>query len=137
MVRRFWPWILLIILLGVGLGRLRFDADVLHLLPEDLPVVRGLRLQQRYFAASRELVITVAATDSERATTAARQLSEALAGRRDLVGGVRWQPPWNERPEDGLENLAWMWLQQPPEALTALSARLSPTRVPVELASSR
>jgi elongation factor P--beta-lysine ligase len=45
--------------------RLRFDAEVLHLLPEELPVVRGLLQQQRYFANARELMITVQAEDPD------------------------------------------------------------------------
>ena len=49
---------------------------------------------------------------------------------------ARWQPPWLGHPADVAENLAWLWLQQPPEAVAQLAARLAPENVDAELAAA-
>ncbi|MFO1458132.1 MAG: MMPL family transporter [Verrucomicrobiota bacterium] len=137
MSRLRWPWILAALLVIAGLARLRLDTEVLHLLPDDLPAVRGLLLQQRYFAPARGLMITVQGEDPDAVTRAAEAVSIALAARTDLARDVRWRPPWREHPEDAVENLAWLWLQQPPESVRALDRRLQPGPAVVELQTSR
>src|SRR5881398_559781 len=73
-------WLLLLLLVAVGLGiyRLRFDVEVLNLLPADEPVVQGLKLFQQHFANARELIITVHSEQPEAAEQAARWLAERL-----------------------------------------------------------
>ena len=58
---RHWPWLLALIPIAFGLARLRFDVEVLNLLPADVPAVRGLKIYQQNFANARELIITVRA----------------------------------------------------------------------------
>ena len=132
MTRRHWWWLLLIVPLGLGLARLRFDADILNLLPE-LPSVRGLKEHQRYFPNAGELWLTLRATNAATTTTAAEAVAVALNSRPDLVRRVRWQPPWKENPQDAAENLAWLWLQQPPEAVRTWLAARQPDTLPAEL----
>jgi hypothetical protein len=48
------------------LARLRFDVDILNLLPPDEPTVQGLKLYQQHFTNARELVVTLRAPDAER-----------------------------------------------------------------------
>ncbi len=60
-----WIWLPLLVLIGIGLARLRFDAEVFDLLPSDLPVVEGLKLYQEHFANARELIVTVQGTEAE------------------------------------------------------------------------
>src|SRR4051812_35301429 len=100
MIRRPRFWILLLgaLLVIAGLVRLRFDVDVLNLLPNELPVVQGLQLYQRNFTDSRELILTVRAPDATRAEAAARTLAQALRAETNLVASVLWQPAWMERP---------------------------------------
>jgi len=90
MTRKFRYWVLLLfgLLMIAGLARLRFDVDVLNLLPGDLPVVRGLQLYQRNFTDSRELILTVRAPDAARAQAAARTLAQFVA-RRNQSGCLR------------------------------------------------
>jgi len=132
-----WVWALLLLPLLWGLWRLRFDVEVLDLLPDDVPVVRGLKLQQQYFACRDELLITLRAPSPDTAETAARQLAEALRQEPHLVAGAIWQPPWLERPEHLPEFLAFLWLNQPPARFAELVQRLSPGNLDRLLADSR
>src|ERR1051325_11842211 len=122
---RHWFWLLLLVPIALGLTRLRFDAEVLNLLPADFPVVRGLKLYQTNFANARELIVTMSGIDSDAAESAARELAEALRGATNLVTRVTWQPPWLEHPGEFAEFIAYLWLNQPPEIFGALTNRLS------------
>jgi predicted RND superfamily exporter protein len=123
---RHWLWVGFLLLLP-GLFKLRFDVDVLNLLPSNIPAVQGLKLHQKYFANANELIITIEAPDSENAEAAARTVTEQLRKRPDLVRGAIWQPPWMEDPAQSAELIAYLWLNQPPENLSELTNRLSET----------
>ncbi len=123
---RHWPWLLLPLLLALGVGRLRFDAEVLNLLPPSLPAVHGLALQQRHFSVSKELIVTLRSDDADLAERAAAVVAQRLEAATSLVATARWRPPWEEVPLDLAENLAWQWLQQEPLAFQRLQARLEP-----------
>jgi predicted exporter/lauroyl/myristoyl acyltransferase len=127
--------VLVAVPLALGLGRVSFDAEVLNLLPHDLPVVEALRLQQRHFPAWRELIITVRARAAEEADAAAPLLAEALRSESGLTASVVWQPPWLEHPDHGAEMLACLWLNQPPEQFARLASRCSPSNLPATLAT--
>ncbi|MEN9575229.1 MAG: hypothetical protein RL514_3084 [Verrucomicrobiota bacterium] len=119
-----WLWLLLIPL-ALGLARLRFDVEVLNLLPRELPVVHGLQLYQRHFASANELLVTLEAPDAERAETAARSLAEHLRTATNLVVAAHWQPPWLEQPELAAELAAVTWLNQPPAVFAQLTNQLA------------
>src|SRR5689334_1615625 len=106
-------WLALLIPVAVGLGRLRFDVEVLDLLPSNVPAVQGLKLYQQHFSNARELIITVRASDSEAAEKEAGAIAERLRSETNLVAGVAWQPPWLEHPEQTAELIAHLWLNQP------------------------
>ena len=58
--RWFRPWwLLLLIPLALGLARLRFNVEVLDLLPSDVPSVAAVKLYQQKFSNARELILTV------------------------------------------------------------------------------
>ncbi|MGD0538913.1 MAG: MMPL family transporter [Verrucomicrobiota bacterium] len=124
-----WWWALLAVPLAAGLWRVRLDTEVLNLLPGGIPVVRGLQLYQKHFTNARELILTVRAADAESAETAARRLAEALRRETNLVASVVWQPPWLEHPEDMVEFIAYLWLNQPPAPFAELTNRLAPDRL--------
>ena len=134
---RRWLWLLLIIPVVAGLFRLRFDSDVLNLLPAEVPAVHALRLQQRHFTDSRELILTLRAPEADLAETAARSLAQALRGTTNLVRAVHWQPPWMENPLDSAELLAAIWLNQPPEIFGPLTNRLTPINAAAAAQSAR
>lgn len=91
-LKRWW-WALLAVAVGLGLWRLRFDVDVLDLLPPNEPTVQGLKLYQKYFTNARELVVTVRAPDADAAEKLAGELAARLRRETNLVAEVTWQPP--------------------------------------------
>jgi predicted exporter len=136
-VKRSWTLLLLLIPVLLGLFRLRFDTEVLNLLPNDLPAVEGLKLYHKYFANNREVIITVTGKNSADAETAARNIATALQSKTNLVADAVWQPPWMDRPEETAEFIAWLWLSQPPEEAAKIVARLNPTNAATALNDTR
>jgi uncharacterized protein len=132
-----WWWLPLAVLVLLGLGRLRFDVDVLNLLPPDLPSVQGLKLYQEHFANARELIITLRAPSGETTESLAAELATRLCQQTNLVTEVSWQPPWMEHPAQAAEIVAYLWLNQPPEVFNALTNRLSPAHRAAVLGESR
>jgi uncharacterized protein len=130
---RHWLWLLLLIPISIGFMRLRLDVEVMNLLPDDYPVVRGLKLYQTDFANARELIITVDARESETAENAARTIATALRAATNLTAQVTWQPLWLENPGQSAELVGYLWYNQPPEVFRALTQRLAPTNLPVLL----
>jgi predicted RND superfamily exporter protein/lauroyl/myristoyl acyltransferase len=133
----YWPWLLLLLPIAFGLFRLRFDVEVLDLLPPDLKVVQGLKLYQQQFANARELIITVKTEDAEGTEDVAQRVANALRKETNLVSSVIWQPPWLEHPEQSAELLAFLWLNQPPAEVHALTNRLAPENLPGILTAAR
>jgi predicted exporter/lauroyl/myristoyl acyltransferase len=137
---RRWRWLLLLLPFAVviaGFARLRFDVDVLNLLPADVPAVQGLKLHQKHFANARELIITLRATDAETAETAARSLAESLRAQTSLIRAVHWQPPWMEQPAQSAELIAYLWLNQPPDLFSQLTNRVIGTNALATLTATR
>ena len=121
----------------LGLWRLRFDVDILNLLPPDEPTVQGLKLYQQHFANARELVISLRAPDAERTEKLAGALATRLREQTNLVASVSWQPPWLEQPDQMAELLACLWLNQPAESFAALTNRLAPGQLKSVLAETK
>jgi predicted RND superfamily exporter protein/predicted LPLAT superfamily acyltransferase len=135
-LKRWW-WALLTVAVGLGLCRLRFDVDILNLLPPDEPTVQGLKLYQQYFSNAREMVITLRAPDAERAERLADALAARLRQQTNLVASVSWQPPWMENPGQMAELLGCLWLNQPPESFAALTNRLAPDQLKAVLTETK
>src|SRR5690606_32767662 len=120
-------WLVCLALIVAGLLRLRFDVEVLNLLPGEVPAVQGLKIYQEHFANARELVITVQANDPDQAENAARAIAERLRLQTNLVAEATWQPPWLENPGQSAELIAYLWLNQPPQIFSSLSNRFDPS----------
>ena len=127
-LKRWW-WALLAVAVAAGFWRLRFDADVLDLLPPDEPTAQGLKLYERHFTNARELIVTLRAPDAERAASLAGELGARLRHTTNLVAKVTWQPPWMDAPEQLGELLGWLWFNQSPETFAALTNRLAPANL--------
>lgn len=133
---RAWLLILLVPIL-IGLSRLRFDTEVLNLLPNDIPAVEGLKLYHKHFANNREVIITVTAHTPDDAEAAARAIAERLKSATNLVSQAVWQPPWMDRPSQTAEFIAWLWLSQPTNEVAQLVSRLNPTNAAATLNQTR
>lgn len=124
-------------LVVAGYSRLRFDTNILDLLPSHLHVVRGLQLHQAHFANAHELLIVVQGRTPEATQEAAATLAQGIASDRALAKGSRWQPPWTEHPDSIAEFLGWMWLQQPASNVLRLASEVAPVAVGALLREAR
>src|SRR5271167_1511367 len=137
-MKRFrWWWLLLLVPIIAGLARLHLDAEMLDLLPANVPAVQGLKIYQQHFTDARELIVTVRAPDRETAERVAKSIADDLLRATNLVATVTWQPPWLEHPEQTAELVAYLWLNQPPEKFAQLAARLSETNLASVLTATR
>jgi len=132
-----WGWLLLIVPAIIGFARLRFDVEVLDLLPNGVPAVEGVKLYQQHFSNARELIITVESPTKELAAKAAQAVAEKLRANSNLVAEVTWQPPWLEHPEQTAELIAHLWFNQPPETFAQLAGRLTETNLAAVLRDTR
>lgn len=122
-LRRWW-WLLLLIPIVIGAARLRLDVQILNLLPADLPAVEGLRIYEENFSNARQLYVTLEGPEPDQVESTARTLAEVLRGHSNLVARVNWQPAWLEFPGQSAELIAYLWLNQPPAQVQALTNRL-------------
>lgn len=130
---RHWLWLLLLVPMAFGLWRLKLDVEVLNLLPDQFPVVRGIKLYQTNFSNGRELIITLNSEDPDAAENAARGIATALRAATNLTRQVTWQPLWLENPGQAAELIAYAWFNQPPSALAELTNRLDAAKLPTLL----
>jgi predicted RND superfamily exporter protein/lauroyl/myristoyl acyltransferase len=132
-----WWWVLLLLPMAAGFARLHFDADVLNLLPTSIPAVQGLKMYQEHFANSRELIITVHASNADAAKSAAQSIAGKLRHETNLVADATWQPPWVENPGQMAELIGYLWLNQPSEVFARLADTLAETNLTNVLAATR
>jgi len=135
-LKRWW-WALLVVAVGLGLARLRFDVDILDLLPPDEPSVQGLKLYQKHFTNARELIVTLRAADADTAERLAGELALRLRQETNLISEVTWQAPWMEKPEQLGELLGWLWFNQPPADFATLTNHLAPDQLKPQLDETR
>ena len=112
-----------------GLLRLRFDTDILSMLPGELPEVKGLKAFHEAFSRNDELILVIEGGDDEAGSlpTAAESLGKKLEA-DGVVKHARWKPRWNEEPEGIAELLAYLWLNGDPAVTQAQADRLSPQK---------
>ena len=119
-----------------GLSRIRFDVDILRLLPANLPQVEGMSLFLKHFSRSNELILTVDSKTPEDADAAAKTIAEALAKRADLAARVIDKPLWESSPGDLAELAAYLLINAPPEKVRESIARTAPDQVQQTLEES-
>ncbi|MEY2409596.1 MAG: uncharacterized protein QOF48_2266 [Verrucomicrobiota bacterium] len=134
---RSWLWLLLLVPLALGIARLRFDVEILNLLPLKLSVAQGLKIYQQNFADARELILTVEAPTPDETDAGARSLAQLLRAETNLISEVTWQPGWMESPAQASELIAALWLNQPPAVFGQLTQRLDRVNLTNVLADAR
>jgi predicted exporter len=115
-----------LLFVAAGLSRISFNVEILKLLPTHLPQVEGLSIFLKHFSQPTELIITIDAGTPEAADVAAEAIAAKLNARTDLVKRVIARPPWEVNPATFSELLAFLVLNQPPEKIDALLARIAP-----------
>ncbi len=130
-------WVVFAAGLIAGVVRLRFDTEILHLLPSRLGVVRGLGLYQRHFTDPREVIITIEAPTAETAESGARAVARLLGAESNLVSWAAWQPTWVEKPDEAAELIAFLWLNQPPPVVAEMVGRLASANLTNTLEETR
>ncbi|MCW1883576.1 MMPL family transporter [Luteolibacter flavescens] len=129
-MRKWWLHLMLVAAIAVaalGITRLKFDTDILSMLPGELPEVKGLKAQHQAFARQDEAILLLE-TDSTDEDHAPTKLAESLAAHLEKDGVVkraRWQPQWVADPQGLSELLAYLWLNGDPDDVRALAERLS------------
>ncbi len=111
------------LVLALGLWRFRLDVDIFNLLPVNAPMVDGLKLYQKNFGSSRELVLSLRSPEAARTKAAARSLAEALEASPGLASNVIWRSPFREHPLQLGEFLAYIWFNQPPKIFDGMAER--------------
>ncbi len=127
----------LIALAAIGLARLSLDVEILHLLPTNNSVSRGLLIYQERFLNAGELLVTLQAESSEQATAAVDSIARRVRPQTRLVERLFWQPPWNDSLKGSAQFLAYLWLNAAPEKVQALANRLRPGQLTETLTSTR
>jgi predicted RND superfamily exporter protein len=83
-----WRWILLALLLlatGLGLSRIRVDANLLDLIPQDLVAVRGLKIFLGHFGQPQELIVILEAGNASAAGGLVDSLTYKLSASATLT----------------------------------------------------
>ena len=135
--RHAWrPRILVVLALLVGAvwagWTIRLETELLALLPQDLPSVRGLDSFQRQFASDREVLLvadeTMPAAEREEAFKKIKPLLAALPGveSAEATGG--------EWLKSAPQLAAWAIWNLPPEQFSKVTAALTTERVKQRLA---
>jgi predicted RND superfamily exporter protein len=127
-MRKWWLYGMLLAAIAVaatGLSRLRFDTDILSMLPGELPEVKGLKAQHQAFARQDEAILLLETDGEHSPADAAKSLAAALE-KDGVAKSARWQPRWTADPEGLSELLAYLWLNGDPAETRALASRLSP-----------
>ncbi len=122
--------VVLVAMAGLGLSRISFNVDILQLLPTHLTQVRGLSLFLAHFALPDELLITIEGDEAAAVEKATGAIAGQLRAQPTLVRSVTDTAPWDSRPADLTELIAYLVLNQPPEKIAALTRGLSPEEAP-------
>lgn len=106
-----------------GLTRLRFETDILEVLPADLPSVEALQISQKHFGNDRQVVLLLQSDDEgiveEDVSGLAEHLREKLSPAK-----VHFKSELEENPSAFGKALAEIWRHAPPSDVERLSQRL-------------
>ncbi len=126
MRNRLWLIIPLLLLTGfaiTGLTRLRFETNILEILPKDIPSVEALKVSQEHFDNDQQVVLLLESAEEEILEEDVAELAEWL--RKKLAPAkVLYKAELEENPAALAEGLAVIWRGAPPEEVAKLAARV-------------
>ncbi len=114
--------ILVIAVSIVGLTRLRFETDILEVLPRKLPSVEALKISQQHFDNDQQVALLLQGEEEifeEDVADLANILRERLAPAR-----VLYKSEFEENPEAFGNALAEIWRYAPPADVLEMEERL-------------
>ncbi len=116
--------LLLVIGLSViGLTRLRFETDILEVLPRDMPSIEALKISQKYFDNDQQVALLLQSKDEEIFEEDVAELVGVL--REKLAPAqVLYKSEFEEDPKSFGNALAEIWRYAPPGEVAALEKRL-------------
>lgn len=116
-----------VLVASLGLTRLRFDTDILSMMPGELPEVKGLKAFHEAFSRNDELILVIQGGEEDAGTLAeaAESLGQSLIA-DNVVKSSRWKPRWNEEPKGIAELLAYLWLNGETDTVRSQTARFTP-----------
>jgi predicted RND superfamily exporter protein len=124
---RIFPFLLIALVIGlsvVGLTRLRFETDILEVLPKGLPAVEALKVSQEHFDNDQQVILLLENETEEIFAEDAKEL--ALFLREKLAPAeVLHQSEFEENPQAFAAALAEIWRFAPPEDVAELQKRIS------------
>lgn len=126
-MRKRLPFLLaLLLVIGislVGLTRLRFETDILEVLPGKLPSVEALRVSQKFFDNDQQVALLL---QSEGDEIFEEDVAELVGVLREKLAPaeVLYKSEFEENPESFGNALAEIWLYAPSEEVAALEKRL-------------
>ena len=127
MRNRLLPILLITLVIGfsvAGLLRLRFETDILEVLPKGLPAVEALKVSQEHFDNDQQAILLLESETEEIFAEDAKEL--ALFLREKLAPAqVLHQSEFEENPQAFAAALAEIWRFAPPEDVAELEKRMS------------
>lgn len=119
----------------VGLTRLRFETNVLEVLPKNLPSVEALKISQKYFNNDQQLVLLL---ESQTEEIDEEDIAELTTLLREKLAPIQvlYKSELEENPAASARALAELWRDAPPEDVETLSQRLlDPSALAAHLAT--
>ncbi len=120
--------LIVLVLIVVGLWRLRLETDVFSLLPKHLREVQGLVQLHEHFVQRDELIVSVEGATSAETQSAVSSLAEHLSKQPQLVKSARWSGVF-ENGETASALLAWALQNSAPERLKVIRDRMEPAKI--------
>lgn len=116
----------LLLVIGIsiaGLMRLRFETDILEVLPKNLPSVKALKVSQEHFDNDQQVALLLRSESDEIYEEDVAELVKTL--REKLAPAkILYKPELEENPETFGSALAGIWRFAPPEVVQEMKARL-------------
>lgn len=115
--------LLLVVISALGLVRLKFETDILEVLPRNLPAIQGLKDFKKHFSEDREVVV-VLHSDVEEITEEDAEALAVYLRERWPESEVVYKSAFEENPELFAETVARIWSYAPAGEMEKLTARL-------------
>ncbi|WP_411827553.1 MMPL family transporter [Luteolibacter sp. AS25] len=106
-----------------GLFKLKFETDILDVLPQKLSSVRTLKISQKYFDNDQRIALLLSSEEEE---IYEEDVEEFAIHLREKLSPAKvlYRSEFEEDPEQFAKSIAGLWLLSPPEISSAIENRL-------------